>query len=326
MAAQLNDLSEIRARRLLAQGIARNLGAPVEAARWMLAVQAQQYNSGVELLALRSDATESDVVADIAAGRIVRTWSQRGTHHFLPAEDAQWMMLLCHPRIERAAEKRRPGLSLTPEQFTTAKQALLEALIDGPVTRPEAYELFKANGVDPDGGRGSHILRSVGSCGGVVQAPRDGNIDRFMLVEQLPESPVQLTEDAALAELAERYFTSRGPATVHDLAWWAGITVTAAKRGVKGALSGKGAKALVEVELAGTTYLMGKYQTEFTQQDLADALASDYALPAFDEYIIGYKDRSAQLPAELVPEVGPTRNGLVRPCTVVDGVITGVRA
>lgn len=321
VATKISETAELRARRLLAQGIARNLGDPVAAAQWMLAVQAQNYNAGKAQLALRS----ADPSGDIAAGRIVRTWSQRGTHHFLAAEDAEWMMQLCHPRIERAAEKRRAGLQLSAVQFETAKHTLLDALRDGPVSRPEAYELFAAAGVDPEGGRGPHILRSVGSCGGVVQAPRNGNIERFMLVEHLTQDSADFQGDAALAELARRYILSRGPVTAQDLAWWAGITVSDAKRGVRAALAGRGATDFVEIELAGGKYLMGAYQLEYSDTDFAAALAAEYRLPAFDEYLMGYKDCSAQLPRELVAEVGPTKNGLVHPFTVLDGVVTGRR-
>src|SRR5215469_9840024 len=45
--------------------------------------------------------------------------------------------------------------------------------------------------------------------------------------------PSSLPRDAALAELARRYFISRGPATIHDFGWWPELTVAEAKTGLE---------------------------------------------------------------------------------------------
>lgn len=56
-------------------------------------------------------------------------------------------------------------------------------------------------------------------------------------------------------------------------------------------------------------------------EQLQAALGTELDLPAFDEYLIGCRDRSEFLPAELVPIVGPTKNGRCRPFRVRDGMI-----
>lgn len=55
--------------------------------------------------------------------------------------------------------------------------------------------------------------------------------DAFQLAAHLPVPQRELEGDDALRELTRRYITSHGPATVQDLAWWSGLTVTSAKRG-----------------------------------------------------------------------------------------------
>ncbi|MCG7427792.1 winged helix DNA-binding domain-containing protein [Helcobacillus sp. ACRRO] len=84
--------AHIQGLRVIAHGLTR---LREDAAAHMLATQAQLYDSGVRGLQVRSTIP---IAEEIAAGRIVRTWSQRGTHHLLAAEDATWMMRLCAPR------------------------------------------------------------------------------------------------------------------------------------------------------------------------------------------------------------------------------------
>ena len=65
-------------------------------------------------------------------------------------------------------------------------------------------------------------------------APRDGEHTYALFADRVPE-PRRLDRDDALAELARRYFTSHGPATERDLAYWATLTVTDVRRGIAGA-------------------------------------------------------------------------------------------
>lgn len=301
------EASELCARRIIAQSL---LTPRDDAPAHMLATQAQLYDSGVTALARRSTV---DVASLIASQRVVRTWSQRGTHHFLAAADAQWMMRLCNPRVAAYQAKRRASLGLTEEMVTRAETAFREALDDGPLSRNAAYAVFRDVGIDPTANRGTHLLRAFGGSGAVVQGPRQGKTDTFMLVSKLPVQQHEWEGDAALAELARRYFISRGPAKIKDLAWWSGLTVRDAKKATQLA------SGIVERD----GWWMGEYQYDISQDELDDALEIELSLPAFDEYLIGYQDRSYFLPAALVPTVGPTKNGMCYPFRVVRGMIVG---
>jgi len=48
------------------------------------------------------------------------------------------------------------------------------------------------------------------------------------------------------------------------------------------------------------------------------------ALPPFEESYISYADRTVACPAHLLGEVGPARNGIVRPILVAAGEVVGV--
>ena len=46
-------------------------------------------------------------------------------------------------------------------------------------------------------------------------------------------------------------------------------------------------------------------------------------LPGYDEYLLGYKDRSAVLEPAHAPRLAPGGNGVFAPMLVVDGAIAG---
>ncbi|WP_231587514.1 winged helix DNA-binding domain-containing protein [Corynebacterium comes] len=316
----MTSLPELRARRLIAQGLSSPERSAVEAARWMLALQGQTYAAGIRALALRGPLDDAAVLAAVDAHEIVRAWPQRGTLHFLAAEDARWLMRLCNPRVARAQAQRRPGLGLTEGQVTAAREAfhaeLLSRDLPEPLPRPQAYEVFAAAGVDPGGGRGPHLLRAFGGEGEVVQGPRLGAVETFVHVAKLPVTQRDLEGDEALAELGTRYLHSHGPASIKDLVWWSGLTVAQVRKAV--AL----ARDVVPLLVDGEQYWMGEWQEGVGKGELDAALAATRELPAFDEILLGYGDKSLILPEEIRPQV-LTRNGLSWPFIMADGVVTG---
>ena len=309
----MERFAELRARRIVAQGLHAPGRSAGEVARWMLGVQGQTYAAGIRALALRGPRDDAAVLAAVDRHEIVRGWPMRGTLHFLPAEDVRWMMRLCGPRVARAQAQRRPGLGLSEPQVEVAREALHSALREGPLTRPEVYEVFDAAGVDPKEGRGPHLTRAFGGEGDIVQGPRRGAGETFLHVDDLPVAQRELAGEEALAELGTRYLHSHGPVSVKDLTWWAGITVAQAKKAI--AL----ARDVVEF---GDGYWMGEWQLDVPAAELEEALARTYELPAFDEILLGYGEKSLILPDDVRAEV-LTKNGLSWPFTMVDGVITG---
>jgi hypothetical protein len=92
-----------------------------------------------------------------------------------------------------------------------------------------------------------------------------------------------LKPEEALRELTERYFKSRGPATIKDFATWSGLTVTDCKKGI-GMITTSLEKVIVE-----------KNEYYFYQSDSSNdnQVQNIHLLPIYDEFIMGYKDRDA---------------------------------
>jgi hypothetical protein len=136
----------------------------------------------------------------------------------------------------------------------------------------------------------------------------------FVLLDEWVPNARELSRQESLAELARRYFASHGPATVHDFAWWAGLTVTDAKAGLEAAKPG-----LTSDKIDGKEFWMSQDGAETSAQDECGV----YLLPGFDEYLLGYKDRSAVLAPEHASKVVPGGNGVFFPIIVVDGQVVG---
>ena len=67
----------------------------------------------------------------------------------------------------------------------------------------------------------------------ICSGPRAGKAFTYALLEERVPRSQALTRDEALTELARRYFTSRGPATLQDFVWWSGLTTADARTGIE---------------------------------------------------------------------------------------------
>lgn len=304
------------ATRLSSQRIGRSdLATPGDVVRWMGALQAQDYQQALWAIGLRTQqATVFDVEAAISSGEIVRTWPQRGTLHFVPAEDARWMLELSAARMVARAARRARQLELDEATFARCRRLVESTLGAGSrLSRPRMMQLFESAGISTSGQRGYHILWRLAQEQVICLGPMEGKQQTFVLLDEWVPEPRRLSRTEALVELATRYFTSHGPATVHDFAWWSGLTMADAKVGLEGATSRL------------TSMPIGARQcwAELDAGDVAGATGSAYLLPGFDEYLLGYKDRGDVLSMEHAGKIVPGGNGVFRPMTVVDGQVTG---
>src|SRR3712207_6350881 len=99
--------------------------------------------------------------------------------------------------------------------------------------RRELLAILERNGISTRGQRAAYMLQRASLDGLICQGVVRGNNPTLMsLDESLPAARV-MAHDEALAELARRYFTSRGPATLQDFVWWSGLTTADARAGLK---------------------------------------------------------------------------------------------
>jgi hypothetical protein len=231
----------------------------------------------------------------------------RGTLHFVVAEDLDWMLGLTGARMVRAAEGRRRQLGLEPADFERA-ETLARAELEGgrQASRAELLAAFERGGISTAGQRGAHTLGQLAQTGVLVQAGRE----RWALLEEWVPNPRRLARDEALREFALRYASGHGPVTARDFAWWSSLTVTDARAGLAAA-----GDELEHIEVDGETY--------FLRPDLQPAPRGLHLLPGFDEFVLGYTDRTAQLAQQHWLTIVPGGNGVFRSTIVVDGQVAG---
>jgi hypothetical protein len=291
--------------------------SPAAAVRWFGAVQAQDYLGSLWAIGLRTrGATEASIERAIADRSIVRTWPLRGTLHFVAAEDVRWMLRLCAPRtLARNAQRLEKEHDIDSRRIARSGKVLSAALHGGQcLSRPELYRRLEAARIATGGGRGLHLLWWHAHEGLICLGPRSGKQQTFALLDEWLPATTQRSREESLAELARRYFTSHGPATIRDFAWWSGLA----------AADAEAARELVANELAAVPV---EKQTYWQDIDTAAARAKPgcHLLPAYDEYTVAYQDRSAVLPDE-VSARADSGHGIFYPAIVIDGQVAGTWA
>ncbi|MBD8043851.1 AlkZ family DNA glycosylase [Arthrobacter sp. Sa2BUA2] len=323
--------TELLARRLHSHALTSPVsipdGAPGVVDR-LFALQGQDLPGALWSLGLRSGSTLTEVTAAFDDGTLVRSWPFRGTLHVLRAEDVHWTLALTSERILRSAVRRREELELDPETLEKARAAAVGALTGGGrLSRRELLELFEAAGIRTNGQRGYHLLWHLSVTGTTVLGPMQGSEQLFVLLDEWVSEPRRLDRDASLAELVRRYLAGRAPAGTADIAWWAKLPLADIRAGLAEA-----AADLDEVDYAGTPHwrLSGGAEFPGDPSDRTDAAEPGFRtrsvalLPGFDEYLLGYTDRSAALAAEHAPLTVPGGNGIFKPTLVIRGRIAGL--
>lgn len=294
---------------------------PAGVVRWMGAMQAQDYHQAVWAVGARfPSSTLAQVEQAIAAGHILRTWPQRGTIHFVPAEDAAWRVALSAERMIAKDARRLEQLELDHATIDRAGDRFQKALAGRALlTRSALLQLLEADGISTAGQRGYHILLHLGLRGLICIGPMQGKEQTYALLEDWAGQHPARSRAESLVELARRYFTSHGPATVQDFAWWAGLTLTDARAGLEGAKP-----ALVMEKLDGKDYWLAAAATAATVRSPSGTTDPGVLLlPGFDEYLLGYTDRDPVLQPQHANLVCPGGNGVFFPMIVIDGQIAG---
>jgi Winged helix DNA-binding domain len=259
--------------------------------------------------------TVAEVNAAVAKGEILRTHVLRPTWHLVAPEDIRWLLAVTGPRIIAASAGRYRRLGLDERLLARSSSVIASALGGGDhLTRPELGAALATAGIDAtrDNGLAHIVMRAELDAIVCSGAPRGVHQTYALLDERVPDSLV-LSGDEALVELTRRYFTSHGPALTEDFAWWAGLTLTAARRGIE--LIGQGLAAEM---------IDGK---RFYFSPDADASRADRPvvrlLPNFDEYIVSYRDRTHAFDAGVIKDKRFLRDYLSTHLVVVDGRAVG---
>ena len=320
--AQARDVEGLRPRqvvdaRLVSQWIARPPAAtPASVVAQLLAIQSQDLPAALWAVGLRAPGTTRlEVERAIGERAIVRTWPLRGTLHLVAAADVRWLLELLAERAIAASAGRRRQLRIDDEDERNARRIVCAALEDGvALTRGELYDLLSEAGIAPNGQRGLHLLQRLAFERLICFGAHRERQPTFVLLDEWVAPAPAISRDEALARLAIRYCVGHGPVTARDLAWWAGLTLGDARRAFAGV-----APELVRVGTGERQSWMapGPNRAELSPRP------GVHLLPAFDEYVLGYRERQAALAEEHRTAINPGANGMFLPIVVVNGRVVG---
>ncbi len=307
--------SNITLRRLVSQGLYKpRFKTPEEAVGWLGAIQGQDYYGAKWSVGLRvPGSTDATIEQALSEHRLVRTWALRGTLHFVAASDVRWLVPLVAPRIVAGNTRRYRELGLEEETLARINDILLNAVSGGQgLDRRVLFAHLEQNGISPEGQRGVYMLQRASLDGLICQGPAPRNNPLFFALDECVRPGRTMAHEEALAELATRYWMSRGPATLDDFVWWSGLPTSEARTALKAIQS-----SVVEDDIESKSYWCFSSSLSPRPPRISCSL-----LPGFDEYLLGYRDRSASLDVPHYNRLTPT-NGMPPPTIVLGGKVLG---
>ena len=309
-------ISDIRELRLLNQHLASPLFTqPADIVYYMGAIQSQDYAGAKWAIAQRlRNADDKTIEYAFTNGDIIRTHVMRPTWHFVHPNDIRWMIQLTTPRVMSIAGTQHRQHQLDHVIFSKSEKSILQAMEGGKqLARDEIATALEQAGVATNEQRFIHIMMQMELIGLVCSGGRQGKQFTYALLDERVPAAKPFDKQEALVALAERYFTSHGPATLQDYVWWSGLTVADAKTGLE-AMKPK----LTSAELNDNTYWFAE------QENLSkNKSPGAFLLPNYDEYIISYKDRSASIAASDINKADP-RGTIFNHTIVANGKVIGL--
>ena len=289
---------------------------PVDVVRWMGAVQAQDYEGAKWAVAQRTNGLSNALLEQACTdGTILRTHVMRPTWHFVTPADIRWMLELTAPRVNALSAYYYRRLELDDAIFARSNAVVTKALQGGnQLTRAELGSVLKKAGMAThDLLRLTYMVGRAELDGLICSGAKRGKQFTYALLDERAPQAKTLARDEALAELAKRYFTSHGPATLKDYVWWSGLTTADARAGLEMIKS-----SLFHEDVDGKTYWFAA-----SNPPPKSGAPAVYLLPDYDEYSVGYADRSAVFDEQHTDKLDSRGSVLAQYIIVVDGKIVG---
>ncbi|MFF2390201.1 winged helix DNA-binding domain-containing protein [Agromyces sp. NPDC058104] len=310
------SIASIRAARLSAQGLVDGFDSPTAALERLVCVQAQDLAAAKWVLGARvREASAASIDRAIDDRSLLRSWPMRGTLHFVEPEMLRPILRLTAARLMQRAAKIHLGEGIDDAVHAAARAVAIRELEGGrSASRDELQAAWAAAGIPIEGQRGYHLIWRLAiegllCCGPVETRARQ----RFVLLDEW--SPAGADEpaddDETLARLFTGYARGHGPVSVRDFAWWTGLTLTQARLAVSAA--GDSVVAVGDE----------RYVAVDASWPAARAATGRHVLAPFDEYFLGYGDRTVYCSAADAVRVVPGKNGLFLPILVADGEVVG---
>jgi hypothetical protein len=285
--------------------------SPQKLVSWMGAIQAQDYNMSKWAVGVRlKSATISDVESALARGEILRTHVMRPTWHLVAAEDIRWMLELNKEKLKAQGTAYAKYLEITEKLYLKTNKIIVKMLEgNNHLTRQEIAVELNNSGIKGIQARMIHYFMYRAEVEGIVCSGIDkGKKQTYALIDERVEPMKKLNKDEALALLATKYFRSHSPASLQDFSWWSGLNISDCKQAIN----------LIEIDLLkenSSQLLIHK------SCDLTSSVSKCVSfLPAFDEYIISYKDRTSVIDLHHHPKAF-SKNGIFHPIVMYNGKI-----
>jgi hypothetical protein len=287
--------------------------SPTEVVNHFGAMQAQDYAMAKWAIGIRSNTNEQVIEKAINGGEILRTHLLRPTWHFVSANDIRWMLELTAPHLKRVLAGMCRRLELSELTLQRCRK-LIEQTLSGNkhCTREEIMLELNKERIATNDIRSAMIMMDAELDSLVCNGPMRGKQFTYALLHERVPAGKSLARIEALAELAKRYFSSHGPATLQDFGWWSGLALTDCK---------------IALELVKNNFDSSVVDNQTYWFNPKNFQANGHSktilfLPAYDEFMISYKDRSASLEPAVANET-ISGNGIFKPIIVEDGKVTG---
>lgn len=293
--------------------IGTNFTKPQEVVAHLGAMQAQDYPMSKWAVGLRTqNATDQTVEQALDEGLILRTHILRPTWHLVAAQDIRWMLALTAPHIHQISSHYNRKAELSDTLLNRTDELLAKILAGQKhLTKAELMEELAMAGINTSAGRDSLILIHAELNGVLCNGKRYGKQTTYALLDERVAPTPAYSREEALGMLARRYFQSHGPATVHDFTWWSGLKVSDARIGLE----------LVKSEFI--TETIDSHSYLLPTNTVSETSDTAFLLPAFDEFMVSYKNRAASLDTSLQP-AAITANGIFKPIIVINGKVEGL--
>ncbi len=301
----------MRAQRLWGTGCER----PEEVLQVLAAVQSQEFALARWSLAQRTRKAEAAAIdRAFAEGAILRTHVLRPTWHFVLAADIRWMLDLSGPHVQARNAHRYRQLELDGKLLARSNAIVAAALEGGrQLTRKELGAALERAGIAAAGSRLGHLMMHAELDAVVCSGAMRGKQHTYALLDERAPAAPTVDREKALAELARRYFTSRGPATIKDFLWWSGLPAREGRAGLH----------LVEPELESAVVEDRTYWFAPPAPGAARGRQSADLVQAFDEYIVSYRESRDVLNAEVADAAIPSGRELFMHVVLLDGQLIG---
>ncbi len=276
------------------------------------------------LWARRHDLARADIHAALWKTRaLVKTSCMRGTLHLLAAADFPiYMAALKRARVrEMLRIMSRSGVTQTEAE--RVKEAAVEALHAGPLTRRELTARILSLGIIGKKAKPWFeqswwgVVRQAVVEGFICYGPDQNQETTFVRVEQWLPKQKTVHEQQAQCVLLRRYLSAYGPATRRDFSKWAGIPAKEAE-----SFWDLLEEELVEVSFDDETgWILREDCQKLRDCDFVEPVLR--LLPSFDPYLLGHA-RKDHLVDERYYKRVYRGAGWISPVVLLNGRVIGI--